>query len=88
MCSENSGLRQAISELVQRSGEVLPHGFEPRLESLALRLGLVGCPRGVERRAVLVLGESADTGRVAGHSEVILGPICPAASWKAVRKFP
>ncbi len=47
VCSENSGLRQAISELVQRSGKALLHGFEPRLESLALRLGLVGCPRSV-----------------------------------------
>jgi len=47
MCSEHSGLRQAISELVQRSGKALLHGFEPRLESLALRLGLVECPRSV-----------------------------------------
>jgi hypothetical protein len=47
MCSENSGLRQTISELVQRSGKALRHGFEPRLESLALRLGPIGCPRSV-----------------------------------------
>ncbi len=47
MCFENSGLRQAISELVHRSGKALLHGFEPHLESLALRLGLVGCPRSV-----------------------------------------
>jgi len=33
VCSENSGLRQAISELVQRSGKALRHGLEPRLES-------------------------------------------------------
>jgi hypothetical protein len=43
----NSGLRQAISELAQRSGKALLHGFEPRLESLTPRLGLVGCPRSV-----------------------------------------
>ena len=42
-----SGLRQAISELVQRCGEALRHGFERRLESLALRFCPVGCPRGV-----------------------------------------
>src|SRR5260370_27011564 len=44
MGSENSGLRQAIGELVQCCGEGLRHGLEPRNESLALRLGLVGCP--------------------------------------------
>src|SRR5260370_36339681 len=44
MCSENSGLRQAIGELVQCCGEGLRHGLEPRNESLALRLGLGGCP--------------------------------------------
>jgi hypothetical protein len=47
VCFENSGLRQAISELAQRSGKALLHGFEPRLESLTPRLGLVGCPRSV-----------------------------------------
>jgi len=36
MCPENTGLRQAFSETVQRCGEALRHGFEPRLESLAL----------------------------------------------------
>ena len=40
--------------------------------SLALRLGLVGCPRSVERRAALVLGESADTGRIVGNPEVMV----------------
>src|SRR5437016_14105043 len=65
MCSENSGLCQAISELVQRSGKALRHGLEPRLESLALRLGRIDWkPARCELRAALVLGESADTGRV------------------------
>jgi hypothetical protein len=31
-------------------------------------------PARCELRAALVLGESADSGRVVGHSEVILGP--------------
>ena len=76
MCSEHSGIRQAINELVQRSGRALLHGFEPRLESLALRLGRIDwmMPAQCERRPALVLGESADSGRVIGHSEVILGP--------------
>src|SRR5437588_241338 len=65
MCSENSGLCQAISELVQRSGKALRHGLEPRLESLALRLGRIDWkPARCELAAALVLGESADTGRV------------------------
>ena len=71
MCSENSGLRHAISELVQRSGKALQHGLEPRLESLALRLGRIDWkPARCELRAALVLGESADTGRN-GKPEVI-----------------
>jgi hypothetical protein len=59
MCFEkNLGLRQAFGEVVQRCGEGLRHGFEPRLESLALRFGLGGCPAQCERRAALVLGKS------------------------------
>jgi hypothetical protein len=59
LCSENSGLRQAISG----SGEALRHGFELRLESLALRLGRIGwMPAQCERSPALVLGESADSG--------------------------
>lgn len=38
-------------------GEALRYGFETRLEGLALRLALVGCPRRVERPAALVVGE-------------------------------
>ena len=46
-----------ISELVQRSGKALRHGLEPRLESLALRLGaLIGSAR-VVSFAALVLGD-------------------------------
>ena len=72
MCSENLGLRQVISKLVQRPGEALRHGFEPRLESLALRLGRIGWMHAqCERRAGLLLGESADSGRVVGNLEVI-----------------
>jgi len=71
MCFENSGPRRAISELVQRCGEALQRGFEPRLESLALRLGLVGRPRGRERRAALVHSESVDTERVVRDSLTI-----------------
>jgi hypothetical protein len=73
MCSKSSGLRQAISELVQHCGEALRHGFEPRLESHALRLGRIGwMPAQCERRPALVLGESADSGRVVGCSESIV----------------
>lgn len=57
-----------ISELVQRSGKALRHGLEPRLESLALRLGRIDWKRArCELRAALVLGESADTRRVANR---------------------
>ena len=74
MWSENSGLRQAISELVQRSGKALPHGFEPRLGSLALQLGRMDwMPARSELRAALVLGKSADSKRVVAHSETIAG---------------
>jgi hypothetical protein len=43
MCPENSGLRQAISELIQRCDEALRHGFE-HLESFAFWLAPVWCP--------------------------------------------
>src|SRR5260370_19679628 len=73
ICSENAGLRQAISKLVQRCGEALRHGFEPRLESLALRLGRSDwMPARCEFRAAFVLGESADSGRVVGKPEVMV----------------
>jgi hypothetical protein len=56
----------------QRSGKALLHGFESRLESLALRLGRIDwMPARCELRAALALGESADSGRVVGHSELI-----------------
>src|SRR5712691_9389415 len=70
MCSENSGLRQAISELVQRCGEALRHGFEPgpRESCAPTRSGWM--PAQCKRRAALVLGESADTGRVVAIRKV------------------
>jgi hypothetical protein len=48
MCSENSGLLQAISELLQRCGEVLLHGFEHASKVLRSdSVALIGWPRGV-----------------------------------------
>ncbi len=48
ICSENAGLRQAISELVQRC--VKPCGMDLNPASKVLRsdsVALIGCPRGV-----------------------------------------
>ena len=71
MCSENLGLRQVISKPVQRCGQAPRHGFEPRLESLALRLGRIGWMHAqCERPAALLLGESADSGRVVAIRKV------------------
>ena len=48
MCSENSSLLQAISELLQRCGEVLLHGFEHASKVLRSdSVALIGWPRGV-----------------------------------------
>src|SRR5260370_10940767 len=50
---------------IRTSSVALRHGFELRLESLALRLGRIGwMPAQCERRPALLLGESADTRRV------------------------
>src|SRR6266852_3067684 len=69
----------------QRTGpalrEALRHGFEPRLESLALRLGRIDwMPARRELRAALVLCESADSGRVVGNPYLTgLGKGCPSS---------
>ena len=75
MCPENSGLRQAISELIQRWDEAQRHGVEHCLASFALRLALVWCVRAVWNGVLpLVLGESVNTGRTVGTPEVTIGP--------------
>lgn len=69
MCSENSGLRLAISELVQRSGKALLHGVELCRESLGLRLGrLDWMPARYELCVAMALGEYADSGGMVGES--------------------
>jgi len=47
VCSENSGLRQAISELVQRSGKALRHGLNP-----ASRVATVIQKTGFEEKSI------------------------------------
>jgi hypothetical protein len=79
MCSENSSLRQATVNWASVAVKARRMDLNPASRVFALRLALVGCPRSVDRRAALLLGESADTGRVVGNPYLIaLRPSCPS----------